>query len=236
MKVFISHSLDDTPYARELSAALRRRGVDVLDSSSIKIGESLPTELGKMMDGADAFVMLTSRSSSESLSLDHEVAAAAARAWQGRGIRMVPVMLDQQAEIPPLLSRYQFVRPSDARDPDHVAELVRNSLETAVSPPDLDRERDIVDANLASLHAEIEQTERATARDRRLLTRVLGLLGLVTGVNAAAFVADLWYGGPSRSGLALVVIAGVSGAISVILGIIAVSAHLKLKRRSSDDD
>jgi hypothetical protein len=100
MKVFVSYSRDDAPYARELSDALRKRGIDVSSDMSITAGASLATELRRMMDDADAFVLLTSKSSAASGSIDREVAAATARASRDRDVRLIPVILDRRAPHP----------------------------------------------------------------------------------------------------------------------------------------
>jgi hypothetical protein len=228
MKVFVSYSRDDAPYARELSAALRKRGIDVSSDMSITAGASWATELRRMMDDADAFVLLTSKSSAASGSIDLEVAAAAARASRDRNIRLIPVVLDRRAEIPPLLSRYQFVEPQVARDPDRVADLIQESLSVAVAPPDLNLEREIVNAERANLNMAIAGRDLVVARSWRALARVLSVAGLIAGVTATTLVAVWVNASPHAASVVIAVISVVSASLSAAVGIYF--------RRSRNDD
>jgi hypothetical protein len=217
MRVFVSYSRDDAPYARELSEALRERGIDVSGDMSIMAGARWATELRRMMDDADAFVLLTSKSSAASGSVDREVAAATARASRDRNVRLIPVILDRRAEIPPLLSRYQFVGPPIARDPDRVADLIRESLSSAVSPPDIGREREVVEAERANLDRVIAQRDLAVAKSWRALARVLSVVGLAAGITATTLVAVWVNAGPQVASVVIAVISVFSTSLATAM-------------------
>jgi hypothetical protein len=151
MKVFVSYASDDAPYARELADALRQRGIEVLEDVAITAGARWAAELRRMMEDADAFILLVSKSSSTSPGFDREVATAVARTARDRDLRLIPVMLDRRAEIPPLLSRYQGIRPQSAQNPNRVADLIQQSLNTAVAPTDLYLEHEVVQTESANL-------------------------------------------------------------------------------------
>lgn len=228
MKVFVSYSRDDAVYARELLDALQKRGIDVSGDMSIAAGTTWATALRRMMDEADAFVLVTSRSSARSKSIDWEVAAAAVRAAHDRSVRLIPVMLDRRAEIPPLLSRYQFIGPQVAKDPDRVADLVQESLITAASPPDLNLEREIVNAERANLQLAIAHRRSEITRSWRAMAKFLSIAGLVAGVTATALVA-VWVNAiPQVANIAAALVSLVSATIAA-----AVSFYL---RRSRNDD
>lgn len=189
VQVFISYAHDDAHYASQLSKALRERGIEVLGANSIVAGANWVTSIQNMLENADAFVLLTSKSSSASRWVDREIAFAAVRASRDQNVRLIPVLLDRHAEISPLLSRYQYIGPPDADDPEHVADIVEKSLGTPVPPPDLNLEREFVETEQEHLETLIAQRESAVARASKALARALSIVGLAVGVVATILVA-----------------------------------------------
>ncbi|GGO63139.1 toll/interleukin-1 receptor domain-containing protein [Nonomuraea cavernae] len=206
MKVFVSYAREDEPYARKLSEALRRRGIDTSSDMAITAGASWATELRRMMDEADAFVLLASKSSAGSAWIDREVAAATARTLNDPNIRLIPVMLDRGAELSPLVSRFQYIGAQIARDPDRVADLIQESLTRVVSHPNVNLERVTVEVELAKLHLLAAQQAAASAKSWRALSRVTSIVGLVAGVVATILAAvSITAGSEAQTAIALVI-------------------------------
>jgi hypothetical protein len=218
MKVFVSYASEDTTHARLLVDALKRRGIEVLEDAAIAAGASFATELHRMMEEADAFVLLISKSSTASPWVDREVATAATRATRDRRIRLMPVVLDKRAEIPPLLSRYQYIRFDNARDANRVADLILGGLSAAVSPPDLNLEREIVESERAGLDREIAKRGREMTGSLAGLVRVVSIVGLAAGLAATTLVVWVSAGTHSASAGVLTAVSLLSASLSATVG------------------
>jgi hypothetical protein len=138
--------------------------------------------------------------------VDREIATAATRASRDRSVRLIPVLLDRRAEIPPLLSRYQYIRSNDTRDVERAADLILNSLSSVVSVPNFDLERRVLEAERANLDEEVARGVGGTSRPFSGLIRVVSIVGLVAGFAATTLVA--WVS--TRHGIAPVALTLVS--------------------------
>jgi hypothetical protein len=110
--IFISHSAEDKNTARELSHQLGKVGAKVwLDEEQLLPGDSIAGEISKAIDASDAVLFLISGAYSKNRWLSSEVATALAY-----GKKIVPVVLDQKAEVPILLQDRLYLDLS--REPD----------------------------------------------------------------------------------------------------------------------
>ncbi|MGN2640506.1 toll/interleukin-1 receptor domain-containing protein [Nocardia takedensis] len=182
MKVFVSYAEEDSVYAQALSEALARRGIEVLLGKSITPGASWVTSLQRMLEEADAFVLIASKASMTSQWVSHEIAAAVARSSRDRSVRLLPVALDRRAEISPLLSRYQSIGPPTSRDPNRVAEMIVESLGQNIPPADLNLERKVIEAEQETLDALMASRESSVQWASSYLGWILSVVGLVAGV------------------------------------------------------
>jgi TIR domain-containing protein len=103
VKVFLSHSSVDKPFVRMFKDDLVAAGFEAwLDEAKLKIGDSLPIEIGGAIDGADFFLAFLSTSSVESNWVKKEVAIATTKEINGGNVRVLPLLLDD-CKVPPLL-------------------------------------------------------------------------------------------------------------------------------------
>lgn len=214
MNVFLSYVREDEPYARRLQEVLQRRGIDVFSDMSIMPGERWQAALRKMVDDAGTFILITSKSSADSESVDREVVAAVSRASYDPNVRIIPVVLDRHAKPSPLLSRYQFIRPEVAKDLDRVADLVQESLDEPVTPPDLNLEHEILETERANLELEISARYSAIHRSWGILARALSIAGLIAGIVATVLVAVLINYGPQIGSLVIAVVSVLSSTLA----------------------
>ncbi len=74
MRVFLSHADEDALWARQLSVALHRKGIEVLDPSAKAFpGKNPYLALGQALERADALVFLISPRFSKSSRVDTEL-------------------------------------------------------------------------------------------------------------------------------------------------------------------
>lgn len=84
MSIFLSHNSADKPYVRKLAAALTVAGTHVwFDEWTIRPGDSIPGAIDQGLSAFSTFVLVWSRSASESRWVHTEMEAAINRVGQG---------------------------------------------------------------------------------------------------------------------------------------------------------
>lgn len=103
MKVLISHSSVDKEKARRIAEALKEHDLDVwFDNWELDAGDSLTAKIEAGLADASVLVAILSRASLQSSWVRAEINAFLNRTMSERGIRIVPVLLEN-VEVPPLL-------------------------------------------------------------------------------------------------------------------------------------
>jgi len=109
-KVFISHTQRDSDLAMDLARRLKEAGVKVfpVERSAVN-GESVITTVNRGLRDADGVIVIVTDSSLNSPGLNSQMGAALAL-----GKRVTPVVVGiEEGELPPLISRYEYVRYAD---------------------------------------------------------------------------------------------------------------------------
>lgn len=102
MRVFISHSSKDKPAVEALARALRARGIDAwLDKWEIGAGDDFVARINDGLEQADAGIVVFSRHTAESRWVQPEMSALF-HACVEQNKLLIPVMLDADADVPPL--------------------------------------------------------------------------------------------------------------------------------------
>lgn len=110
-KVFISYSLDNSDYARELAEILQHAGIDVwFDRTELKPGDAILDELQNALESASAIIVLLSKNYVTSNWAAFERGAAHALNKE-----ILPIIIDDSINIPS-----DIIRPSvlDAKSMD----------------------------------------------------------------------------------------------------------------------
>lgn len=125
-KIFISYTRSDFQFARTLSRALHRRGLNVwFDAGAVRTGDSIKLELERALQAASWYVVLISDESLVSPWVNFELGAAF-----GQGKRVLPVFLSKQSQrqAPALLARVQGIL-AEGLSPEAVAGKVAQVVE-----------------------------------------------------------------------------------------------------------
>ena len=119
--VFICHSHEDKPFARKLAIALASSGFRVwIDEAEIHAGDSLIEKIEFGISSMTHLLAVLSKSSVGSRWCKEELRMAIARQIGGKGIRVVPVLLED-CEMPGFLQEKKYV---DFRKPSRFEESV----------------------------------------------------------------------------------------------------------------
>ena len=115
MKVFISHSQRDRKLAAELATQLKAAGFEPWNSESeLFPGDNWALATGKALEKSDAMVVLVSRESMKSEWVRREIDfALVSQRYDGR---LIPVILESQAEMPWIFQNLYSVNGMENRD------------------------------------------------------------------------------------------------------------------------
>lgn len=133
-KVFISHASPDDDFVRMLDERLAARGLRVInDERSFALGDSLVQDIfDRGLSEADACVLVLSQESSKRPWPREELDAAVVQAVE-RGMKLIPVLLDDIPVPPPLRHRVYYKvgdRKSEA-EVQRIALLIEVSVRNA---------------------------------------------------------------------------------------------------------
>lgn len=107
MQIFISHSSQDKPFARRLRDEIQKRGLRVwLDEAEVRVGQSIPEEIGRAVESSEVFCILISQRSSRSPWVTRELNAFLPRMISKGGV-ILPCKLDD-APTHPLLADIKY--------------------------------------------------------------------------------------------------------------------------------
>lgn len=107
MQVFVSHSSQDKPLARRICGELQSRGIKVwLDEAEIRVGESIPEQIGKAILESDVCCILISRAAASSHWVNRELNAFVPHMLSKGGV-ILPCKLDE-SPCPPLIADIKY--------------------------------------------------------------------------------------------------------------------------------
>lgn len=126
MRVFVSHTENDSAFARDLGARLASRGFDVWDPYvHVAAGANWYDQVAYHLRRAEAMVVLLSEHSTRSRWLVSEIEYALGQ--QRFKDRLVPVLVEPTEDVPWILRTLQMVdsRGDATRAADRVARALR---------------------------------------------------------------------------------------------------------------
>jgi hypothetical protein len=126
MNVFVSHSLEDSEWARKLIARLELAGFEVWDAASrISAGDNWALEIGKALEKADAMIVLISPASAKSQMVQKEIEyALTTERFQNR---LIAVVIKPTRKFPWILERMRV----ESGKPTEVSKRIVSRLKAA---------------------------------------------------------------------------------------------------------
>lgn len=108
--VFLSYAHDDTEIVDRIADDLKTEGVNVwLDREQLKLGDSWATQIEEALKAADVWVAFISADSLQSQWVTTELKFAFSRLSSVGGTRIIPVLIEKVAELPPFLAHFSYV-------------------------------------------------------------------------------------------------------------------------------
>ncbi len=127
MRVFLSHTHADREFARKLASDLKEAGFDVFTYlDAISPGESIAERIGAEILQSQAVIILLSQASAQNPWVISEIALVRASRESGSRHRIIPIVIEQNVEIPFFIKDLLYLDLSDSdRYRDNFLRLTR---------------------------------------------------------------------------------------------------------------
>ena len=192
--VFVSHSSRDKAVAARLFAAFRNHGLTVWnDDNAIAPGENWISRISQAAQTASNFVILISKSSSNSVYVNSELAAAISAKESDNRKRIFPVIIEKDVDIPSFISQYQYIDISDQSSLENNVSRLISAIE-ASSDVFSDDAKIAMDSLRSSADFQLSQIQKESAELARTKTRFeyINLIILATVfISIVAIIASI---------------------------------------------
>jgi hypothetical protein len=223
LRAFISYShRDDAAVAHSIRDALEREGVDVWRDETITFGDSIASRLLDAVKDADVFVALITKASAASEWTRAEIAGAIAAQARESKPRILPVILDDNIEIPLFLRTIQGLNATNlpgaevARSVASAAITLAENRDSANVRADLEARRQVNDIEISEVRrAAISLGSRNTRRNQRLAAFLVAIAATLSAISVS--VVTLLAPGNSPAKVALAI--GTAPVLSVIAAV-----------------
>lgn len=136
MKVFLSHSHEDDDVAKKVRNYLISHGIHVFDDKvDISTGSNLSANINRAIKESDAVLFFISKNAEKSEWVRQEMSLAVSQKFKGKDVKLIPVILERNAEIPFFLKDYVYLDIAKNQDFDRSMRLLVDGLEAGSSMP-----------------------------------------------------------------------------------------------------
>ncbi|KVX03221.1 toll/interleukin-1 receptor domain-containing protein [Shewanella frigidimarina] len=119
MRVFLSHSYEDNDIASKVRNYLAHHDLTVFDDKAdIATGASLNASISQAISDSDVVLFFVSKNSEKSQWIQQEMSLAVSNRLKGKDVKLIPIVLDRNAEIPFFLKDYLYLDMSKSKDFD----------------------------------------------------------------------------------------------------------------------
>lgn len=191
MKVFISHSHKDKEVVRRLADDLRRYDFDVwLDEDLISPGEQWTDKINESLESSDVVLIIMSHNTSESRFQTSEIAFAVASQRKHPSKRVIPILIEKNAEVPFFLRDIVYCDLSSKDQYENNLKSLVQALSRSSIPPTDFKASD--SKRIETIRAEkqmLQHEKNALDRNKAVWTStVLGALATVIAALATFFI------------------------------------------------
>ena len=117
MKVFISHTNEDAHIAKKIRNYLVHSDIEVFDDKAdISMGANLASSINEAIDASDAVLFVISRSTDKSRWVHQEMSLAISNKLNGKSVKLIPIVVEKNSEIPFFLKDYIYLDISRGQD------------------------------------------------------------------------------------------------------------------------
>lgn len=224
--IFLSYAHEDEARARFLSSLLEDHGAVTWSATSLPVGSSVARAIGEAVRTSDAVLVLSTPASRRSAAVGQELAAALAERLAGGPQFVVPVLVNKEDDIPPLLRDIQALDLRPPKDPETAVRSFLSLLRSNQLHPRTAQDAEIALADVQRQLIHAEALHRRTLETQVLeynahLQRRVQVVAAILSVLAAV------------TGFVLAVAGATSASLAIYIGLmISVAAASLATRRS----
>ena len=188
MNIFISHSHSDKATVRKIAEDLKRHGITIwLDEELITPGDNWLDKINSAVENSDAILVIISRNTEQSRWQTSEIAFAVSAQRQNSTKKIIPILIDREAEVPFFLKDRLYCDLSSkdtyARNFDQLIKALQKPIET---PEDIEKAEK---TKIESIRVQKEILESDVKElDRKKALWSSSIFGAIASI-IAAFVA-----------------------------------------------
>lgn len=193
MNVFLSYSQEDKGIVDKARNILAGAGLSVFDDKvDISVGEPISSAINEALDKADEIVFFISKNTSKSEWFNRELSLAISNRFKGKNQRIIPVVLDTEADVPFFINDYLYLDLSKYKSPEEGLNILAQSL--LKEARHIEPKKELSDKKLAiAVEREIfelkkleyEELEKHKSRQLFFITLIATLFS-ITGVTIGA--------------------------------------------------
>jgi hypothetical protein len=144
MKVWITYAYEDKEFVEKLKSFLRQADLEILDvENEILPGDNIVETIYKAISESDIIFVILSKSSSGRQWFSTEIGLIISEIRIHRNKKIIPILKDREAQIPPFINQYQFLDVSDQSKMNSQFEKLLSTLnlrkESTIENKELDK-------------------------------------------------------------------------------------------------
>lgn len=234
MRVFISYLHADVLVAQKLKNYLVCHDIDVLDDKySINTGSNLLVSINEAINRSDAVLFLISKDTDKSELAQQEISLAVTNKLNGRDIKLIPIVIEKNANIPFFLKDYIYLDMSDENGFEQAMSLLMKGLmiEQTTSVED---EQAIKIQNIMFDRKALRLQSIEYENYKKIQSKQMTLFALLTILISALVVSIIflgWFAKVEYSQLAWLI----AFSIGVMVTMIGAFLYVRKELRKSDD-
>lgn len=189
MNVFLSHSRDDNQVAQKVRKYLVHHGISVFDDKNdIATGANLTASISEAINTSDAVLFFISKSSDKSQWVRQEMSLAVSNKFHGKDVKLIPIVVEKNAEIPFFLKDYVYL---DISGSSNFESSMNKLLEGLTTEQKTSLEQDLA-AKVSNIEIEKEFLKLKSLEhqeDKKFKTRQMFFVSMIVTLISAIVVS-----------------------------------------------
>ena len=184
MKIWITYASEDKEFVERLRTFLKQSNLEILDvENEILPGDNIIVAIADAIAKADLILVILSKSSSERQWFSTEVGLIISEIRKNSHKKIIPILKDKSAIIPPFINQYQFLDLSENRDTETQLEKLLKTLQIRKDLTSDDRKL-LVESELTFSRDELLEIEKYQYEKQRKQKQKLVSITFLTTILA----------------------------------------------------
>ncbi|MFW1531277.1 toll/interleukin-1 receptor domain-containing protein [Vibrio parahaemolyticus] len=130
MQIYLSYCFSDEKIVNRVRETLKSNSLDVVENIiDSTVGQSLTSYVSEKISTSDAVLFFISKNSEKSAYLQYEMSIAISNRSNGKKVKLIPVLLDRNVDIPFFLKEFVYLDLSDSAKYEESMEKLLHGLD-----------------------------------------------------------------------------------------------------------